>query len=35
MCAAIIAYFPFISVINKNRRAPAVKYDHTASIGGL
>jgi len=35
MCAAIIAYFPFIIVINKNRRAPAVKYDHTASSGGL
>ena len=38
MCAAIIAKIPFISVINKNifnRRAPAVKYDHTASSGGL
>ena len=36
MCAAIIAYFPIIFVINKNildRRAPAVKYDHTASSG--
>ena len=30
--------FPFIIVINKNllnRRAPAVKYDHTISSGGL
>ena len=27
--------FSFIIVINKNRRAPAVKYDHTASSGGL
>ena len=25
----------FIFVINKNRRAPAVKYDHAASSGGL
>jgi len=36
MCAAIIAYFLFIFVINKNvlnRRAPAVKYDHAASSG--
>ena len=34
MCAAIIAYIPFIIVINKNilnRRAPAVKYDHKLS----
>ena len=38
MGAAIIAYIPFIIVINKNilnRRAAAVKYDHTASSGGL
>ena len=38
MCAAIIAYIPFIIVINKiilNRSAPAVNYDHTASSGGL
>ena len=38
MCAAIIAYIPFIILISKhilNRRAPAVKYDHTASGGGL
>ena len=40
MCAAIIliAYIPFIIVINKdilNRRAHAVKYDHTVRSGGL
>ena len=38
MCVAIIAYSPFIIVINKNilnRRAPGVKYDHTARSGGL
>jgi len=38
MCAAIISNIPFILVINKNilnRRAPAVKYDHTASSGGV
>jgi len=37
MCAAIIAYIPFIIVVNKNilnRRALAVKYDHSASSGG-
>ena len=36
--AAIISNIPFIFVINKNilnRKAPAVKYDHTASSGGL
>ena len=38
MCAAIIAYIPFIIVINikiLNSRAPALKYDLTASSGGL
>ena len=36
--ASIISNIPFIFVINKNilnRKAPAVKYDHTASSGGL
>mgnify|MGYP007091332508 CR=1 FL=1 len=36
MSAAIIAYIPFIIIINKNilnRKAPAVKNDHTASSG--
>jgi len=35
MCAAIMAYIPFIIVINTNvlnRRTPAVKYDHTMAF---
>ena len=38
MCAAIIEYITFIIVINiniLNSRAPALKYDRTASSGGL
>ena len=37
MCAAIIAYIPLLIVVNTNilNRSPTVKYDRTASSGGL